>query len=572
MKTNSILRSCSFFAAILVCFAVFSVLSCKKSGDEKTIVKTSHPLDGTIVASLPQNTTGIFYWNSSSGAFKAFQTSQWSTSSSSSLFDMSSISHPVVKEFVEALKANGIDPQKNETIENLFSEGVAFVGTNTDSVEEPLTLGVVIKAKDQQLVSSLAESIKKGLEAQGKTVSPVDISTGKAVQFAVQMDIDDPTSSKEIFLGWQKDLAILSTKKADVATILAGGQGSLPQALNTDSFQRSIKQFPAQKIQYGFGYIDLQAIVKVLQNPASNNQAQSLNELPIEAAAIALGMRSAPFSEARILFSPKNESQKQLFNNIKQSTSGELLKVLSAEPMLFVSLDGETIKNAKENYLKKEGTDVPQELALQLEVLNNIKRLGIYAKNAPIGQAMLPIPDLMVLFETSDGAKLNDTLIQLLGGLMAQGPTPTSWQSKKIDGQEVKYFLTPLGVGVYLTVTPNLLIAASSEGQIKTAIATAKNGTGAFMNSITNDAKPAFAEDGSCANIYLNFKQLSSLLQNLGGMAQMYAAQNPQLQKMLEPKQLDSLRKLGGMVASITVEEGAVVVKSSYLVTETKPN
>ena len=69
-------------------------------------------------------------------------------------------------------------------------------------------------------------------------------------------------------------------------------------------------------------------------------------------------------------------------------------------------------------------------------------------------------------------------------------------------------------------------------------------------------------------SIYLNFNEVGSLMENVGGLVSMYAPQSDEAKKLTSPEQIAEIRKLGVMVGSVSVGEEVIELKSAYQATK----
>ena len=179
---------------------------------------------------------------------------------------------------------------------------------------------------------------------------------------------------------------------------------------------------------------------------------------------------------------------------------------------------------------------------------------------------MLPIPDMLILAESSKPDVTKTQLSQMIGmGMATAGLPGAEWKDKTIQGQPAKYLLTPFGLGVFVASVDKQVLISTTEAQLDTAISAAKAGKGLFADSLNSRTKEALSTQPSIGTIYVNFTEVAGLVDSMGGMMQMYAPQGAgQGGQMLDPAQLEGLRQMGTLVATMSSADGMISLRSFY--------
>ena len=152
--------------------------------------------------------------------------------------------------------------------------------------------------------------------------------------------------------------------------------------------------------------------------------------------AVALSMTDTPHTIARCVYNQAEVGAESWLSVFNTSTAGTLLQEVADAPVLVLSVDGQMLKRIRD--LAVSAGPAAKAIGPQLAFLDQVKRLGLVATVAPLGsgQSMLPLPDAMFLFETSDPQGAKQGLEDIVSGLLASNPNlPRSpWTEKDAGG------------------------------------------------------------------------------------------------------------------------------------------
>jgi hypothetical protein len=172
------------------------------------------------------------------------------------------------------------------------------------------------------------------------------------------------------------------------------------------------------------------------------------------------------------------------------------------------------------------------------------------------------VPDLYIALDSSTRDQVASTVEAGIGlGMMATGQQ-LQWLSKDIGGSPTRYFLTPLGVGVYVSSPKNSssLIVATSERAVQDI--SSSNGNGASLDTAMSkglrERVPAATTVGS---LYLNFIQLGNLIDSVKGTVTSMMGPNPELDKALDATRI---KKFGVGIGSLSYANGVFKIQSAF--------
>ena len=556
MKLKNI---CSPLFIVTVSLAI--IISCK---GKPTSVEQADGLSKTLIGYLPANTLAFHYWDFSLPGYQKYKSSNWYNSASSSSL-VQSLQLPGNDSFssvVDILKKNGVSLEDKGLIEEVFAEGALYLlaRSATDNTVE-VEYGAVTKAKNAAQLSNIIKSVKTFADQQ--QLQPLDLSIPGGSGFSLVLkDKYDPKQTVEVFVGQKNDIAAITSKKETLISILSTSKPASPAITNTDKYRQAVANIPGFDKLYGFGYADVEQLSSALSAIAQINPdaVKTLKAQPLSSLVYASAMEETPYSDALVSFKP-DAGPNTLVRQLKQSSVADLTNSYGHIPSLMLSVDGQSLYN-----LLSLAAQMSEDQSVPLEsfaAFKDISRLSILAKVTAPGQSFLPVPELLLAAASNKADDLQTMVKAVATPLLSFASPKASWQTKQIGGTTVSYVTTPLNIGVFMAVAKGHLFVTSSEQQLTTLL------TGNAKQDTTLGAKlPAKAQgvlalQQSTLNFYLDFSDLVSFMQNMQGMLAA-ASQNDTLNKALEPKQLELLRSLGKLTASVSVQENAIRFQTAY--------
>lgn len=530
-----------------------------KSASSSAVATPKLDFSGTLVSYLPQETVGFFLWEGKHPAYQKYLSSQWGAGQSNlnSIFENAD---EKTKEILDVLTKVGIDPKDPKTWRGMFAEAVAFASKGTGTNEPAIALA--FRADATVKVPQVFEGLKKALPADKTTVTDLKLAKGTGVKLMAK---DGGPGAHPIFVAWNDNFGVISTAEWVPTSLFASAGNTVPGVVTGPLFEKSIAGLPENSARFGTAYADVRALTEVAEKVggAAAGEAPKPADIPVQAVSFALGMDDSPRTHARVVYDESKANQNQWFKSLGSSESGTVAAAVPTKPLLFLSIDGQTAKRMRDAAIAAQGdSPAAKMVASQLSFLDSVKRIGLVVRTAPMGQSLLPIPDMMLIFDSSQGAQTSQQVQSLVTAAMgSSGMPPMPWTDSKVNDVPVKSMTSPFGVGMYLASSKNLVFASTTEGQLKAAL----SGAG-FTKSLAPRAEAVFASEQSIGNLYLNFSELASMLESMGGMMAMYAPQDQNAAKFMQPENIEAIRKMGTVVGTLKLENGLIGIDSFYQV------
>ena len=567
-----------------LCAALLAAASCKSkeetaggAGLPAKVVASNVTISGDLVARVPVNAFAVMRWEGGHPAYKKLMESPWgSTSEFSKLMEQST---PAAEKLQKVFTALGVDPAKPAVWHDVFADTVLFASPGPNPAT-PVVVGMIFKSAKPFSLKEKLPTLRTTLAADGATIEDAQLApaTGFIVKFKAEpadaaMDsvpgagmMNAQSISGSLVIAATDDLSIIASDIEAAKQVFASAGNTQPTILASDTLSRALAGTPSSDSRFGTGLIDIQKFAAEVQKLATDPQAkQALEALPaFQAVGISLAMTDAPQTDVRLLFDPAKGGD-SFVKQLSASESKAIVGGLPANPLLFLSVDGLTLKRLKDSALK----DVPpeQQGALgQLALLDSVKRLAISIRVAEAGKTLIPLPDMLIAIESSSTQPTADALKMLIAGSLAQSGLAGggSWASRTVSGATVQTLPAGFGFNVSVATTPNLVLVSTSDKMIDSMVNPKDPGAGAFAKSLSGSSSRVLSDASTIGNLYVNFREVGTLMETLGGTLRMFAPQDPTAAQMLTPEKIANIKKMGTMVAAIELGENVIGIQSFY--------
>jgi len=548
-----------------ICVGLCVLIGCTK--DKAPEAVDSFDLNTGLAVRLPATTVAFIEWDQSVNSYKKLAQSPWMPEKSISL-DSFTRNDPSLNRFLTAVRNAGIAPEERKTWETLFHRSIAFVAAGNGKSQK-MAGALYFEATPDAQISKKLTALKEEIIKAGIAVKDHKLSTGTGFV----AEISDPPPQGEptlVYVAWKENRGAIATQAWPLAELLGQTNNKLPKLVNTPQFQKSITGFPGNKTRIGFGYVDMALFIQNLSDEWKKQiQDASLDSMPVKSLAWASSMTNVPHNDFRLVFDASSADQKQWFAALGNSTPESVMAVLPEKPLLFTSIDGKTIARLKDIAVQQMQA-ANSGIQKRLSVLDQLRRVGFVIRMAPAGQALLPIPDLMIALESAAPGETKDLITQLGAELAAgAGTAPLAWTEKEIEGQAVQVMTSQFGIGAFVIATENLVVITSSEMLMKSFLLgskpDSKRGVGDFPPRVQMALK-----EPTMSNFYVDFRELGALMEQMGGLLSMYAPQNQEAKTLFEPGNIEELKKMGVIVGTIKLENDVIGFKSFYHQTKKK--
>jgi hypothetical protein len=554
------IRVLCFMAVCAVSFCII-VGACKRGqpseGAQREKTVETVDLSHTLVTRIPGDSFAFMKWDGAADAYSKLMASPWGKASYSMLTPKDGSGHGQVSSL---LKAIGLDPDDSNVWRQLLSEAAVFA-VYPEPESKEAALGVVFRARDLKLAEKVT-ALKAELLKSGETAGDLAAEDGTGISFSLKDSSGQQNST--YYLAYEGDIGVLSSNKAVLTSVLKSKGESLPGVAQSEGFKQGVVGLSAAQSRFGIGCIDIQ---QLLQHSGRNIPADMEKErAALKALVFAFSMEEAPLTVGRLVYDPTGLTPDSWLNTINASKADTLLAETPDKPLFFLSLDGLAVKRVKDAIGKELAEAKPPALQ-QLSALDAVSRIALIAAVAPLGQSMLPLPDVMLVMDTNNPESTRQGIEELVKGSLANSPSTAAmrWSEKDIDGKnKMKAIVSPIGVGAFLAVKGNLVFLTSTENQMRDVF-TGKWKEG-IPKALTGQAKAVLVDNPSVANWYLDFQELAHMLDNAKGVLSMFAPQQQDAGSLLGPENLDFLAKKGKMVGSLSSRDRIIELRATYQV------
>ncbi len=551
----------------LITSSCFYLAACGKSCEEKATSNAptialgtsddTFTLESDLLTRVPDESFAFFVWQGAHPAYARLLDSPWSESSS--LFSLLPSSQTELTQIIELLAAAGFDPRDPKVMAKIFAEAVFFVYRGEKPEPE---FGVVFKPEGQvpaAILTKIAEATKdtsyltEEIVIAGDTGLSITVSKGEKTS-PVPVG-NKPEVDRKIFAIAQGDMGIIALSKKTIERVMEKEELRQPAIVKTAEFQKLTKPLPGATDRFVTGYVDIASFYGSGEDGAETS--------PLRALSLSSSMTDAPQMDIFLLLND-NELAKAFVPTDDVSRGDAIRAVVPSNPLFFLDVDGAALKKVKSSLVSKYGaTDT--EVTSNLAFIDSISRFGLAAKVAPVGQSILPIPELLFLFDSSEPEAAISQLKELVSSGLKNTPMTAGlqWSEKDVgEGKTLNTIMSPLGFGIFLASKDSLVFAASTEAAAKAVLG--GTSVGAFEKSVPSKVNSLFALGSTLSSFHVDFSELSSLLGNMGGVLAMYAPQDKNAQKMLAPENVASLKKMGLLSGSLRFENDLLALKAFY--------
>jgi hypothetical protein len=539
----------------------------KKEGDQPAQQKAASAslLDEQLLQRLPNTTAGFVVMDFNGEGYKKFISSPWAS-------DMQGLN--AIKSAVDDLEAQGASEEQikmakmllgslqklglvsadgKSQVEKVLSSSVAFVSIRKEE-EVPLDLGVFVRAANGVSIADRVATLKQIVSDAGFKATDETIGGAQGFVTEPNQSGEEPLNVKLYVAGTSDKLGFAFSKGALEGLFASTNTSGLANIRALPEFSKAEEAVRSPESPLSFGFVSFKLLEPILdQTQEEGADDFSLKNNPLAALAFGQGYSTQMVSTAGLVVSPTNDVQKSVFTAFEGSGLPATAFKLPADTAVSLSLDAR-ILGKLETVLK--GLDDPS-ASMVIQQIKNIDGITLGVRN---GDGSSPVPDIYLTLDSSTREQVASSLEMGIGlGMMATGQQP-QWMSKEISGNPTRYFLTPIGLGVYMSSPKNSksLIVASSERAVKDLSASESNGASldTVMSRSLRDRVPSSTSFGS---LYLNFIQLGNLLDSVKGTVSSMMGPNPELDQALDSTRL---KKLGVGIGNLSYANGVFKVQS----------
>ncbi len=436
--------------------------------------------------------------------------------------------------------------------------GVAFVKFSSESNGKAAKIeaGAIFERKKGGPINALLETTKTELKNEQIALQDEEIDGRKGFSLSTPPPpADSPiTSSGKLFIVADDSLLAAGTTREMVSALLKPGAADSVPTLNfSPYFAKTTQALGQRNGEMLFGIIDVAALIDRMSGLSSGAEFKP-SDIPVQAFAFSRSFVSTPQDAMALSLEAKNDEQKKLINVVENSPATALASNAPSGAVFHLQLDAGTIKNVLKIATEKgSAPPLPPEVQTQID---SIKRLGITVKNAE-GASLFPA--LLISAQSTQAESLKNSLKAMLGALgAAQGLPVAGWQEKSVENVPVSFMQTPIGVGVYVASTSDLLTIASSEEALKGSLLAPKTASASLAGSLPSDFIDLMTGANSVGLTFIDFGAAAKLIESSAGTLSMFTGGQPPM----EAQKITDLKKLGRMLYVLKLEPGVLTISS----------
>lgn len=547
-----------------------SVTSCSKrdgSGDASAkAAATNHSLlEEDLLREIPDSTAGFIVMDFAGEGYKKFKESPWAN-------DVQGLS--AFKAAVEELEAQGasedqiklartildslqklglVSQDGKAQVEKVFSKSVGFVETRNGE-QVPVSFGVFLSAASGSNLSERLPVLKQIATDAGLTVADETFGAAKGFSASLPKDQDGESLPLALFVAATPQRLGLTLSKNSLEPLFSDASTKgLDNLRALPEFKRAEEATRSSEPPLSFAFVSIKGLtpaLETLNEGSAPDDKIDFKQNPLEAVAINQGFSGQMVTLAGVAVAPVTETQKAVISAFANSSLPGSAFKLPTKTALSFSLDAKII--GKLEAVLKSLPD--PSVGVAVEQLKNIQGLTLGLRP---GDGSSPAPDLFLSLESSSRDQVATVVQDGLGmGMMAAGQQ-AQWLTKEIEGSPTKYFMTMVGVGVYVSSPKgsNTVLVGTSEGVIKDALVSPP------AQSVEAKLTQSRLAPASIGALYLNFDQLAALIDSVKSTVAMFAGPNPELDKALDTSKI---RTFGVGVGSLSYTEGVFKLQSSF--------
>lgn len=541
------------FGLCLVISLAFVLVACRKEAPPPAASLLEHE----VLGSMPPNTYGFLIFDTAGEAYKRFRATAFGrvgfqvvenlkqTLARGSNQDVSGVLDALMK-----TRAFNADPAAPPA----FKGGAAFLSLapQANGVEASLCLLGSQGVDVQQDLNTFRASLTGNNSIQ-------DQQYGNAKGFSFQVE---PGSSARIFVAVDQNRLVVGSSQELVTTILnQKTPEGLQQTRSSPAYTRAIAALPPTANQMAYGFFDLEVLSSLARKgklgAGSAQAADDLKDFPVEGVVMARTMTDSLTDNAVITLKAKTEQQKTAFAALNSAGKDVTMEAMPPGTLIFLGFDGRAVSQIKDNALQKAG-EAQAAMAASLSVLDSITAMGLGLRP---GQGASPFPEVVIAAQSAQADNLRDTIFAQLEGMSSGGGLPVSpWAEKDVAGVKAHFTQSPFGIGAYIASAKDKVILATSEKALADTVETIKGTQMGMVQSLSAATKGLVGQPKSLFAFYSDFTKLADAIGAMQGSLAMFTGGQPPM----DQSQLQNLKQLGVLMATVTMDNDMLRVNGAY--------
>jgi hypothetical protein len=552
------------FSPLLVCsLLVLPVVSCSKKSDE-TVVSTktgvTQLFQEPLLKKLPPATAGVSVIDFAGQGFQKMK-SLPITKSSSFINQINSMadklrstagSEETVK-LLDGMLATfrelgvvGTDGTANW--DTLVSKAVLFVAPDAQSAEGIPALGGFFAAAPGASLKQKLPVLKKALEQNGGAATPITIAGAEGFQVG-----------KALVVASDNLMAVTSSKGAAERLFTTEETSAMAELLESPELKQLQGKLQTQDPAVHAVFISMSKLTPIVEKLAAaageDTSKLQLKDLPIDGLSSLATVRNDQLINTMGLgLTGRTEAQKKVLTALGSANLPSIAGKFPADSAFSVSLDLKPLATADQMWTEMSANGTPQ---AQIELLKSIKGVSLAVRGNDAGS---PIPDVFLALDSSKRDEIATNIEQLVGQGMGGGQA-IPWQEKKVGDTSTRYFMTPLGAGIFMArpnTNADTLIAASSERALKDELSVS-TGASKGMNAVIKTGDYRAGKPGELFSMYVNFINTAAMLEGVKSSMAMFTGGSKEFEDLFNTT---ALRTMGNGFLSVGYSEGVLGIDS----------
>jgi len=443
-----------------------------------------------------------------------------------------------------------LDPKKPSTIK----EGVAFLSKAQGGFAPEF--GVFLKLNSSADGTKKLDNIIKFAKKQQLTVTDQDFAgiLGKKLT---------PSSSAAKYRGLNQAIYFASAKD----TLALSGSETILTNFFSDTqprgFDRIKNSMPYKEVLKGnqidnncfaFSYFNVAEVASLFMAGAG----PAIDNIPVAAFASTRSMSSGLKDDISIRLKPAAVSNLKWLGKLASEKYINTIRYAPSNSLIFLGLGTQLVEQVRSNaeaQLSQADRDLYEK---SLVLSKKIKSLALSVGSVTPGSLF---PGLVLIAETDNPKSMTADFKSELSKAVSAGGAPLSdWQTKEIDGVQVDFMLSPLGVGVYLAPAKDAVLIGTAENAIREAISAASGGESTLVSTFSSENQKRLKSSPPSLAVHVNLTELATTLEQMQGSLAMFTGGKSNLGMA----GLDQLRDMGSTFWTVNYANNLVRLHGTY--------
>ena len=346
-------------------------------------------------------------------------------------------------------------------------------------------------------------------------------------------------------------LAFSSSQKSFKQLLFGTEENHLQSLLARTSYQETRRKRFSQEDEYLFAFADLEFFLNALTD--EQKAEFEVGDIPLRSAALS---KSFPASGSRdfasILLAAKTPTQKALLNKLQTVTPELPLQTMPDSSLMFLGLDATLLRTV----LELAAADSMEATYFAKDFLGSARAIGM---GLATPEAEARYPELLFSASSPDPQLLQSKTEEILSRLLQSTGFDSPWEETSIGDRTIRYVLSPLGIGAFLTSDTKLLQLTSSSTALKASIEALNQKEPPLLTSMPPEIAQSLITKKPHMLLVVDFMGLGAMIQSFQSSLSLVTGEDK-----VDPKEIEKLRSMGFYVSTAHVENDTVFYSAEY--------